>query len=104
MKKGDEDPANTFSSGIPANRFGLEQEIKVDPISGRSNLVYWLEKRGIESDAVTVLQVFEKANASDHIMTEQEILDFLGCGKQKRNKRFRYATADLICGRPVCLS
>jgi hypothetical protein len=98
------DPANTFYSGVPANWFGLEQEIEVSRMSGRSNVVYWLEEHGMESDAVTVLQVFEKAKASDHILTEQEIVDLFGAGRQKRNKRFRYATADLFCGRPVCLS
>jgi hypothetical protein len=34
-------------SGVPASMVGREQEIEVGPMSGRSNVIYWLERRGL---------------------------------------------------------
>ena len=32
-----------------ADEFGLEQKITIGPMSGRSNVTFWLEKREIEA-------------------------------------------------------
>ena len=37
-------------SGVPASLVGREQEIEVGPMSGKSNVVFWLEKRGPAGD------------------------------------------------------
>jgi 2-isopropylmalate synthase len=65
--------ADAVYSGVPASAIGLEQKIEIGPVSGRSNVVYWLEKRGIEPTEERVLKIFEHAKTSDHILTEEEI-------------------------------
>ena len=37
-------------SGVPASLVGREQEIEVGPMSGKSNVVFWLEQRGLAGD------------------------------------------------------
>ena len=46
-KKNDVALANSIYSGVPSHLFGLDQIIEIGPLSGRSNVVHWLEKRGI---------------------------------------------------------
>lgn len=61
-------------SGVPASDFGLEQRIEVSPVSGLSNVRYWLEKHGHDpEDERLVGAVFELAKRSDHTLTEEEI-------------------------------
>ena len=78
VRKGDVELSNLVYSGVPAHWFGLEQQIEVGPMSGRSNVEYWLEKHGIEPDEETVLRVFGRAKSSDHILSESEILAAIG--------------------------
>ena len=46
-KKGDRDLMDAVYSAIPASLVGREQEIDVGPMSGKSNVVFWLEQHGI---------------------------------------------------------
>lgn len=73
LKKGDTELANLVYSGVPAHRFGLEQIIEVGPMSGKSNIVYWLEKRGYESQSEWVDKIFARAKAADRLLTDDEI-------------------------------
>ena len=50
FKKNDVELANTVYSGVPAHHFGLEQIVDVGPMSGKSNVLFWLERRGIPAD------------------------------------------------------
>jgi 2-isopropylmalate synthase len=52
---------------------GQRQEIEVGPMSGESNVVYWLESRGIEASAERVRAVFQRAKTVDRILSESEI-------------------------------
>jgi 2-isopropylmalate synthase len=74
LKKGDVELANLVYSGVPSHWFGLQQEIEIGPVSGKSNVVYWLENRGIPPSEDLVSRVFDMAKASDHVLTEEEIL------------------------------
>src|SRR6266487_3065417 len=47
FKKGDRWLADRVYSGVPADMVGRHQEIEVGPMSGESNVRYWLESRGI---------------------------------------------------------
>lgn len=73
IKKNDPWLANRVYSGVPADVFGLEQIISVGPMSGRSNVIYWLEKRGIPAAEATVDRVFHEAKQSKRTLTEAEI-------------------------------
>jgi isopropylmalate/homocitrate/citramalate synthase len=61
-------------SGVPASMVGRQQEVEVGPMSGKSNVIFWLEKRGIAADDTAVERVFAKAKASPCVLTEEEIL------------------------------
>ncbi len=72
-KKGDAFLADRIYSSVPAGIFGKQQEIEVGYMSGESNVVYWLKKRGISPDPPLVKKVFEHAKCSDHLLTGEEI-------------------------------
>ena len=48
--------------------------IDVGPMSGKSNVIYWLEKRGITAADALVERIFRKAKASTTVLTEEQIL------------------------------
>jgi len=72
-KKGDQELANSIYSGVPSHLFGLEQIIEIGPLSGRSNVIYWLEKRSVPASDELVDRIFAAAKQAERIMTEQEI-------------------------------
>ena len=74
FKKGDIELANLVYSGVPAHLFGREQEIEIGPMSGKSNVIYWLQKRGIEASDEIVDRVYSKAKQCNAVMSEQEIM------------------------------
>ena len=53
-------------------------------MSGRSNVVFWLERRGITVDDELVDRVFRRAKASATVLTEPEIM--IEVGKWKSGK------------------
>ncbi|HTM32808.1 MAG TPA: LeuA family protein [Vicinamibacterales bacterium] len=73
-KKGDRELMDAVYSAIPASLVGREQEIDVGPMSGKSNVLYWLEKRGIPASEQVVDRVFKRAKSSRTVLTEAEIL------------------------------
>ena len=73
-KKGDIELANTVYSGVPSHYFGLEQIIEIGPMSGKSNVIFWLERRGIAASDDLVDRIVQRAKASDRVLTEEEIL------------------------------
>jgi len=77
-KKNDHELANSIYSGVPSHLFGLEQVIEVGPLSGRSNVIFWLEKRGVPATDELVDRIFNAAKQSERILTEEEILALLG--------------------------
>jgi len=72
-KKGDQRLADIVYSGVPAGEFGLEQVIEIGPMSGKSNVIYWLEKRGIEAEEDRVNRIYEYAKAAHGVLEENEI-------------------------------
>ena len=70
--------ADRVYSGVPASEVGRTQSIVIGPLSGKSNVVYWLEERGIEARDETVTRVYEAAKKSDRVLDEREILALVG--------------------------
>ncbi len=60
-------------SGVPAGEFGLEQRIEVGPMSGLSNVHYWLSSRGLPVEDALVEAIFQKAKASNRVLDDAEI-------------------------------
>ena len=74
FKKDDRQLANAIYSGVPADLFGLEQVIEIGPLSGKSNVIFWLEKRGITPNETLVDRIYEAAKKSERVLDEKEIL------------------------------
>jgi 2-isopropylmalate synthase len=73
FRKNDTALVDAVYSGVPASMIGREQEIEVGPMSGKSNVVFWLEKRGLPATEDIVDRVFAKAKGSTCVLTEAEI-------------------------------
>jgi 2-isopropylmalate synthase len=75
MKKGDRWLADRIYSGVPAADFGREQGIAIGPLSGRSNVAFWLERRGHQATEPRVTAILEMAKRSNRLLSEEEILE-----------------------------
>jgi 2-isopropylmalate synthase len=73
FRKGEDWLADRVYSGVPASLIGRRQEIEVGPMSGESNVVHWLEHRGIEPTSERVQAVFKRAKSVDRVLSEAEI-------------------------------
>jgi len=73
LRKGDRALADRVYSGVPATVLGREQRIEVGPMSGESNVVYWLESHGHEPTSERIARVFEAAKASDRLLSDAEL-------------------------------
>ena len=76
-RKGDTWLADRVYSAVPASDFGRAQEITVGPLSGKSNVVWWLERRGLAVTDAAVAAVLERAKRSSRVLTDAEIQDAL---------------------------
>src|SRR5271170_1691146 len=74
-KKKDVELANAVYSGVPSHFFGLEQVIDIGPMSGKSNVLFWLERRKLPVNDDVVERIYQRAKSSDHTLSEAEILE-----------------------------
>jgi isopropylmalate/homocitrate/citramalate synthase len=74
FRKDDPTLANSVYSGVPAHLFGLDQIIEIGPMSGRSNVLFWLERHGIPADEAIVNRIFDAAKQSARVLTDSEVL------------------------------
>jgi len=74
FRKDDPTLANSVYSGVPAHLFGLDQIIEIGPMSGRSNVLFWLERHGIPADEAIVSRIFDAAKQSARVLTDSEVL------------------------------
>ncbi len=73
LRKGDRGLADAVYSGVPASVLGLEQRIEVGPMSGESNVIFWLENNGFEATKERVARLFDRAKQSDRLLTQEEL-------------------------------
>jgi 2-isopropylmalate synthase len=64
-------------AAVPASLVGREQQIDIGPMSGRSNVLYWLERRGLAVGDSAVDRVLATAKASNRTLTDEQILEIL---------------------------
>ena len=76
-RKGDRELADLVYSGVPAGQFGLEQVVEVGPMSGKSNVIYWLEKRGIEASDDLVNRIYDHAKQASAVLADDEIMQLV---------------------------
>src|SRR6516225_3850095 len=72
--KGNIELANIVYSGVPSHLFGLQQVIEIGPMSGRSNVLFWLERHQIPADDALVARLLEAAKQSARVLSEEELL------------------------------
>ena len=73
-RKNDPELADLVYSGVPAGLFGLKQKIEIGPMSGKSNVVFWLETRGLEATEERVSRIYEHAKQSSAVLEEDEVM------------------------------
>lgn len=76
-RKGDRELADLVYSGVPAGQFGLEQVVEIGPMSGKSNVIYWLEKRGIEANDDRVRRIYDRAKQASAVLADDEIMQLV---------------------------
>jgi 2-isopropylmalate synthase len=74
QKKGDRWLTDHVYSGVPASLIGRSQEIEVGPMSGSSNVIFYLSQRGIVASHELIQAVLLAAKESSRILQEPEIL------------------------------
>ena len=72
-KKGDDWLADRVYSSIPAGEIGLTQRIEISPVSGLSNVKYWLQANGYDpADEAACRALFDAAKRTDRVLTDAE--------------------------------
>ena len=72
-RKGDRALMDAVYAAVPASLVGREQQIEIGPMSGRSNVVFWLESRGLSATDEIVDRIFAVAKASNRTLTHDQI-------------------------------
>ena len=74
MEKGDRWLEDSVYSGVPASIVGRSQSIEVSPVSGLSNVRYWLGEHGYDYEDMELCNaVFGLAKRCDHTLSQEEI-------------------------------
>ena len=74
LRKGDRALMDAVYAAVPASLVGRQQEIEIGPMSGRSNVIFWLESRGMQPADDIVDRIYEAAKASNRTLTYEQIL------------------------------
>jgi isopropylmalate/homocitrate/citramalate synthase len=75
--KGDDWLADMVYSGVPASMLNREQTIEIGPMSGKSNVIFWLNRKGIEPTDERVERIFNRAKQSDSILIDEELMQLI---------------------------
>ena len=73
LRKGDRALADRVYSAVPASMLGLTQRIDVGPMSGESNVIFWLEQHSLEATRARIDRIFAAAKASDRMLADAEL-------------------------------
>ena len=71
------DLAENIYSSVPASWIGRENEIKIGPLSGKWNVIYWFKKNNIPYTDAMINILLAEAKRVDKIMTDKQILTFI---------------------------
>ncbi len=73
FRKHDPTLMDAVYAAVPASLVGREQEIDVGPLSGRSNVVFWLERRGLQATAALVDRIMTAAKNANRTLSHSQI-------------------------------
>jgi len=83
FRKGDRTLMDAVYAAVPASLVGRVQEIEIGPMSGKSNVVFWLESRGLPATDEIVDRIYAAAKASNRMLTHEQIEKILEETKQR---------------------
>jgi 2-isopropylmalate synthase len=72
-QKGEQWLADRIYSGVPATEFGKRQEIEIGPMSGMSNVKYWLKQHGVTDNEALCQAVLDAAKKNDRVLNDAEL-------------------------------
>ena len=78
FRKNDRALMDSVYAAVPASLVGRRQEIEVGPMSGKSNVIFWLESRGLPATEEIVDRVFAAAKASNRTLTHEQVQNLVG--------------------------
>jgi isopropylmalate/homocitrate/citramalate synthase len=81
LRKHDRDLADQVYSGVPSHWFGLNQRIEIGPMSGKSNVIFWLEAHGYAVSDALVNAILDHAKQADRVLSEAEIAGLTGASR-----------------------
>jgi len=71
--KGDDWLADRVYSSVPAGELGMAQRIEISPVSGLSNVKYWLQAHGYDpANEAAAKTLFDAAKKTDRVLTDAE--------------------------------
>lgn len=71
--KGDDWLADRVYSSVPAGELGMAQRIEISPVSGLSNVKYWLQAHGYDpANEAAAKTLFDAAKKTDRVLTDDE--------------------------------
>jgi 2-isopropylmalate synthase len=73
QKMGDAALADAVYSGVPASLFGMQQIIEVGPMSGKSNVLHWMDRHGVPLNDEIAQRVLDAAKLASAILTDEEL-------------------------------
>jgi 2-isopropylmalate synthase len=72
-RKGDAWLADRVYSSVPAGAFGARQVIEISPMSGLSNVKWWLQANGFDAeDPALCERLFAAAKQTDRVLSDDE--------------------------------
>ena len=77
QNSGIEHLADVVYSGVPAHLFGLQQEIEIGRMSGKSNVLCWLERHDVSPTPAIIKGLLDVAHQSRSVLTTDEILNII---------------------------
>ncbi len=86
MRKGDDWLADAVYSGVPARWFGRRQEIEIGHMAGDSNILFWLESRGLSTDPSLVQAIRSVAKSGNRLLANDEVMFIVNGWEQARAK------------------
>jgi 2-isopropylmalate synthase len=74
LRSGDRALADTVCSGVPASLVGAEQRVDVSPVSGLSNVRWWLSQHGYDaSDLVLMRELLLAVKQTQRVARDDEL-------------------------------
>src|SRR5262249_21897798 len=73
FRKGDRALMDAVYAAVPASLVGRHQEIEIGPMSGKSNVVFWLESRSLPATDELVDRIYAAGKASNRTLTHEQV-------------------------------